>query len=108
LAVSSVVGSQQDRFQQADCDVLHRRYSRCEKSTNYLIGQGVEADVSLKGGIINTSKMCRMRSTWDGSCFVFDARCRSDMGWKKSHILCYAAVAVDDRALPDYEGVMPP
>jgi len=46
---------------------------RCEKSTNYLLGQGVEEVFHLKGGILKyLEEVPEPDSTWNGSCFVFD------------------------------------
>ncbi len=65
---------------------------RCEKSTNYLIGQGVEDVYHLKGGILKyLEDVPADESTWDGSCFVFDARVSVGHGLEEGpHILCYA------------------
>ena len=48
---------------------------RCEKSTNYLIGQGVEGVYHLKGGILGyLDAVPPDQSLWRGTCFVFDER----------------------------------
>ncbi|OYX20869.1 MAG: hypothetical protein B7Z04_04845 [Rhodobacterales bacterium 32-66-9] len=48
---------------------------RCEKSTNYLLGQGVEQVCHLKGGILKyLEDMPESESLWHGQCFVFDDR----------------------------------
>ncbi len=65
---------------------------RCEKSTNYLIGQGV-ADVShLQGGILKyLEEVPQAESRWDGACFVFDGRVSVGHGLKPGdHVLCHA------------------
>jgi len=48
---------------------------RCEKSTNYLIGQGVPEVYHLQGGILKyLEEMPAEDSLWQGECFVFDRR----------------------------------
>jgi UPF0176 protein len=81
---------------------------RCEKSTNYLIGQGVKDVSHLKGGILKyLEDVPAEDSTWDGSCFVFDARVSVGHGLQEGpHILCHACrrpLMPEDRARPEYE-----
>ena len=48
---------------------------RCEKSTNYLLGKGVKEVHHLKGGILKyLEEIPEEQSSWEGDCFVFDAR----------------------------------
>ena len=48
---------------------------RCEKSTNFLLGEGVEEVFHLKGGILKyLEEVPESDSTWRGECFVFDGR----------------------------------
>lgn len=48
---------------------------RCEKSTAFLRGEGVEDVVHLKGGILAyLEQVPEAESRWNGSCFVFDER----------------------------------
>jgi UPF0176 protein len=48
---------------------------RCEKSTNYLLGQGVNQVYHLKGGILKyLEDVPEEASLWQGQCFVFDDR----------------------------------
>lgn len=48
---------------------------RCEKSTNYLIGQGVRDVFHLKGGILKyLEEVPEAESLWHGECYVFDGR----------------------------------
>jgi UPF0176 protein len=48
---------------------------RCEKSTNYLLGQGVAQVFHLEGGILKyLEQVPPQDSQWQGECFVFDAR----------------------------------
>ena len=65
---------------------------RCEKSTNYLIGQGVDEVFHLKGGILKyLEEVPQEESTWQGDCFVFDARVSVGHGLSEGpHLLCHA------------------
>jgi len=65
---------------------------RCEKSTNYLLGQGVEEVFHLKGGILKyLERIPEGESTWDGECFVFDGRVSVGHGLVEGrHKLCFA------------------
>jgi UPF0176 protein len=48
---------------------------RCEKSTNYLLGQGLDEVYHLKGGILKyLEEVPEAESLWQGQCFVFDDR----------------------------------
>ena len=64
---------------------------RCEKSTNYLLGQGVEDVYHLKGGILKyLEEVPQKESTWNGACFVFDNRVSVGHGLKPGpHLLCH-------------------
>ena len=64
---------------------------RCEKSTNYLLGEGVEDVFHLKGGILKyLEEVPEEDSTWQGDCFVFDKRVSVGHGLVEGpHILCY-------------------
>jgi UPF0176 protein len=81
---------------------------RCEKSTNYLIGQGVEDVYHLKGGILKyLEEVPQDKSTWDGECFVFDSRVSVGHGLKEGpHQLCYACrkpILPADHNRPEFE-----
>lgn len=81
---------------------------RCEKSTNYLIGQGVDEVYHLKGGILKyLEEVPAEDSKWDGECFVFDARVSVGHGLEEGpHILCHACrrpITPEDKARPEYE-----
>lgn len=81
---------------------------RCEKSTNYLLGQGVNDVYHLKGGILKyLEEVPQEQSTWDGECFVFDARVSVGHGLKEGpHALCYACrrpILPQDRDRPEFE-----
>jgi UPF0176 protein len=65
---------------------------RCEKSTNYLLGKGVKEVHHLKGGILKyLEDIPEEKSSWEGDCFVFDARVsvRHQLS-EGPHQLCYA------------------
>lgn len=48
---------------------------RCEKSTSFLRGEGIEEVYHLKGGILRyLEEMPEEQSKWHGDCFVFDER----------------------------------
>ena len=81
---------------------------RCEKSTNYLLGQGVEDVFHLKGGILKyLEEVPEADSTWEGECFVFDARVSVGHGLKEGpHELCHACrrpILPADRSKPSFE-----
>ncbi|MEL6619112.1 MAG: rhodanese-related sulfurtransferase [Pseudomonadota bacterium] len=81
---------------------------RCEKSTNYLLGQGVEDVFHLKGGILKyLEQVPEQDSTWRGDCFVFDGRVSVGHGLKEGpHLLCHACrrpILPADRDRPEYE-----
>ncbi|UWR22348.1 rhodanese-related sulfurtransferase [Sulfitobacter sp. S190] len=81
---------------------------RCEKSTNFLLGQGVEDVYHLKGGILKyLEEVPQEQSTWDGSCFVFDNRVSVGHGLKEGpHMLCHGCrrpILPQDTARPEYE-----
>ena len=81
---------------------------RCEKSTNYLIGQGVDEVFHLKGGILKyLEEVPRENSTWQGDCFVFDNRVSVGHGLKEGpHLLCHGCrqpILPVDRQRPEYE-----
>lgn len=81
---------------------------RCEKSTNYLLGQGVEEVYHLKGGILQyLEDVPENDSTWQGECFVFDRRVSVGHGLREGpHILCFGCrrpLLPEDRDRPEYE-----
>lgn len=97
-----------DRFHNKKIAMFCTGGIRCEKSTNYLIGQGVEDVYHLKGGILKyLENVPQGESTWDGDCFVFDARVSVGHGLEEGpHMLCYACrrpMLPDDRKRPEYE-----
>tara|TARA_R110002049_G_scaffold44333_5_gene130124 strand:+ start:181076 stop:181972 length:897 start_codon:yes stop_codon:yes gene_type:complete len=81
---------------------------RCEKSTNYLLGQGVEDVFHLKGGILKyLEEVPEQDSTWKGECFVFDNRVSVGHGLREGpHMLCHGCrrpILPGDTAHPGYE-----
>src|SRR6056297_3619377 len=81
---------------------------RCEKSTNYLLEQGVEDVYHLKGGILKyLEEVPAEQSTWQGSCFVFDGRVSVEHGLREGpYSLCHACrrpLAPEDLRRRDYE-----
>lgn len=81
---------------------------RCEKSTNYLLGQGVNDVLHLKGGILKyLEEVPSEGSMWNGECFVFDGRVSVGHGLEEGpHILCYACrqpILEADKDRPEYE-----
>jgi len=81
---------------------------RCEKSTNYLLAQGVPEVFHLKGGILKyLEDVPEDESLWQGECFVFDKRVSLGHGLRQGHYdLCHACrrpLSPEDRSLPEYE-----
>ena len=65
---------------------------RCEKSTNFLLGEGIEDVYHLKGGILKyLEHVPQEESTWEGECFVFDNRVSVGHGLVEGNYdQCYA------------------
>ncbi|WBU53119.1 rhodanese-related sulfurtransferase [Paracoccus sp. SCSIO 75233] len=81
---------------------------RCEKSTNYLLSQGVEDVFHLKGGILKyLEEVPEQDSRWNGECFVFDQRVSLGHGLKQGdYTLCHACrrpLSPQDKTRPEYE-----
>lgn len=81
---------------------------RCEKSTAFLKGEGVEEVYHLHGGILKyLEEVPEAESLWQGECFVFDERVTVGHGLVQgSHVLCRACRRpINDagRASPLYE-----
>lgn len=81
---------------------------RCEKSTNWLMAQGVDKVYHLKGGILKyLEEVPQDQSLWQGECFVFDGRVSVGHGLVPGHTgLCHACrrpLRPGDQNHPDYE-----
>lgn len=81
---------------------------RCEKSTNYLLGQGVNQVYHLKGGILKyLEEVPQEASLWQGQCFVFDDRVSVGHGLVPGGLTscgaCRRPVTEADQADPVYE-----
>ncbi|MEC8795874.1 MAG: rhodanese-related sulfurtransferase, partial [Pseudomonadota bacterium] len=97
-----------DRFHNKRVAMFCTGGIRCEKSTNYLLGQGVEDVFHLKGGILKyLEEVPAEDSTWNGECFVFDERVSVGHGLKEGpHVLCRACrqpLMAEDVNRPEYE-----
>ncbi len=97
-----------DRFHNKKIAMFCTGGIRCEKSTNFLKGQGVDEVYHLKGGILKyLEEVPQEDSTWQGECFVFDARVSVGHGLDVGpHLLCYACrrpILPIDRDRPEYE-----
>jgi UPF0176 protein len=81
---------------------------RCEKSTNFLLKEGVSEVYHLKGGILKyLEDVPATESLWQGECFVFDQRVSVGHGLKQGqHEMCHACrrpIGATERAHPDFE-----
>ena len=81
---------------------------RCEKSTDWLLQQGVPEVYHLKGGILKyLEEVPAETSLWEGECFVFDGRVSVGHGLQEGpHLLCHACrrpVMPDDTHRPEWE-----
>lgn len=97
-----------DRFHNKRVAMFCTGGIRCEKSTNYLLQQGVQDVFHLKGGILKyLEDVPKERSLWQGECFVFDQRVSVGHGLVPGdHGMCHACrrpLSPEDRMRPDYE-----
>ncbi|MGR3199865.1 MAG: oxygen-dependent tRNA uridine(34) hydroxylase TrhO, partial [Paracoccus sp. (in: a-proteobacteria)] len=81
---------------------------RCEKSTNFLMSQGVDQVYHLQGGILKyLEEVPESDSAWQGECFVFDQRVSLTHGLAQGrHGMCHACrrpLAPEDRDRPEFE-----
>ncbi|WP_294321690.1 rhodanese-related sulfurtransferase [uncultured Sphingomonas sp.] len=81
---------------------------RCEKSTAFLKGEGIEDVYHLDGGILKYLEDVPVEaSAWEGECFVFDERVAVGHGLEQgTHALCRGCrmpVSPEDRASPLFE-----
>lgn len=97
-----------DRFHNKRIAMFCTGGIRCEKSTNWLLQQGVPEVFHLKGGILKyLEDVPEDDSTWQGECFVFDGRVSVGHGLREGpHELCHACrrpILPADRDLPEFE-----
>lgn len=97
-----------DRFHNKRVAMFCTGGIRCEKSTNFLLGQGVDDVFHLKGGILRyLQEMPSDDSTWQGECFVFDNRVSVGHGLIEGpHKLCHGCrrpILPEDMQRPEYE-----
>lgn len=81
---------------------------RCEKATNYLLGQGVAEVYHLQGGILQyLEEVPPAASLWQGECFVFDQRVSVGHGLVPGGLenchACRRPLTVADQSHPAYE-----
>lgn len=96
-----------DRFHNKKIAMFCTGGIRCEKSTNFLKGQGVEDVFHLKGGILKyLENVPQDDSKWEGECFVFDNRVSVGHGLVEgSYDQCYACrrpITETDKERPEY------
>ena len=97
-----------DRFHNKRVAMFCTGGIRCEKSTNFLLQQGVEQVYHLKGGILKyLEDVPQDQSLWDGQCYVFDGRVSVGHGlvpgeYDSCHA-CRRPVSPADKTHPDYE-----
>jgi UPF0176 protein len=81
---------------------------RCEKSTNYLLGLGVNEVFHLKGGILKyLEEVPAEQSMWNGECYVFDGRVSVGHGlvpgdYDSCHA-CRRPISAEDKQRLEYE-----
>ncbi|WP_299787126.1 rhodanese-related sulfurtransferase [uncultured Marivita sp.] len=97
-----------DRFHNKRIAMFCTGGIRCEKSTNYLLSQGIDEVYHLKGGILKyLEEVPEDQSTWKGDCFVFDGRVSVGHGLKEGpHLLCHACrrpILPEDKNRAEYE-----
>lgn len=81
---------------------------RCEKSTNFLKGEGVDEVYHLKGGILKyLEEVPEEDSSWNGACFVFDKRVSVVHGLEEGeHVMCHGCrrpLSQQDTLRAEYE-----
>lgn len=97
-----------DRFHNKRVAMFCTGGIRCEKSTNYLLSQGVDQVFHLKGGILKyLEQVPEQDSMWKGDCFVFDGRVSLRHGLEQgNYTLCHACrrpLSPTDMQTPEYE-----
>ena len=98
----------QDRFHNKRIAMFCTGGIRCEKSTNWLLQQGVTEVYHLQGGILKyLEDVPKDQSLWQGECFVFDQRVSVGHGLRPGNLsscaACRRPVTAEGRAHPDYE-----
>jgi UPF0176 protein len=98
----------QDRFHNKRIAMFCTGGIRCEKSTNWLLQQGVTEVYHLKGGILKyLEEVPEPESLWQGECFVFDQRVSVGHGLRPGNLsscaACRRPVTPEDRAHLSYE-----
>ena len=97
-----------DRFHNKRIAMFCTGGIRCEKSTNYLLGQGVAQVYHLKGGILKyLEEVPEAASLWQGQCYVFDQRVSIGHGlvpgaYETCHG-CRRPISAADKRRPEYE-----
>ena len=81
---------------------------RCEKSTSFLVSEGVDEVYHLQGGILKyLEDTPPAQSLWEGECFVFDQRVSVGHGLTLGHYgLCHACrrpISAQDQTSPLFE-----
>lgn len=81
---------------------------RCEKASNYLLGEGEAEVFHLKGGILKyLEEVPKDDSLWQGECFVFDQRVSVGHGLSEgTYGLCFACrrpLSDQDKTQPEFE-----
>jgi UPF0176 protein len=97
-----------DRFQGKRIAMFCTGGIRCEKATNYLLGQGVDQVYHLKGGILKyLEDVPEVDSLWQGQCFIFDDRVSVGHGLQPGGLkacgACRRPVTEADQQHPTYE-----
>ncbi|MFT4148735.1 MAG: rhodanese-related sulfurtransferase [Paracoccaceae bacterium] len=97
-----------DRFHNKRIAMFCTGGIRCEKSTNWLLSQGVEEVFHLKGGILKyLEDVPEGESLWQGECFVFDQRVSVGHGLRPGGLTscgaCRRPLTEGDRQSPVFE-----
>ena len=97
-----------DRFHNKRIAMFCTGGIRCEKSTNWLLQQGVQEVYHLKGGILKyLEDVPAENSLWRGECFVFDQRVSVGHGLVPGQMTscgaCRRPVTPADRTHPAFE-----
>ncbi|MEM6649873.1 MAG: rhodanese-related sulfurtransferase [Pseudomonadota bacterium] len=77
---------------------------RCEKASSFLLEEGIDEVMHLKGGILKyLEHVPQDQSKWDGECFVFDGRVSVGHGLKPgTYQQCFACRRpIDDAMMAD-------